>query len=144
MYRTNQAKRIHDNARVIQQWLDQARRTGQRLPSIGHSQPRFTWDARVTIEMSPDGGSAESQYATTRDVSAGDVVVRCRRPLAVGATLRLTLDETGESATGTVQSCVQEIGAFVATVSFSKPTVTRRPPVRAICVGPSCPRTAVA
>lgn len=144
MYRMNHATRIHDHARVIQQWLDLARSTGQRLPSIGHAQPRFTWDARVTIAMVRDDRSTESHYATARDMSAGDLAIRCRRAIAVGTTLRITLDDTGDSVSGIVQSCVQEISTFAVVVVFAKPPVARRPPVRGVCVGPTCPRIAVA
>ncbi len=108
------------NATVtIQRWLNEARQGGDRNGYLGHRRhPRFGWDAPITLELMDGKEVIETFYGTARDMSVGGMGLRCRREMASGTEVRITLDRTGDSVRATVRYCAESVTNFNVGVAF--------------------------
>lgn len=103
---------------VVQRLLSQARRDGQRDAYAGkRRQPRFSWQASVTVEVV---GTRTSQafYATTRDIGAGGMGLRTRQRLAPLTVVRVNVEGEDEPLNGRVRHCSETVGAFLIGIEF--------------------------
>ena len=113
-------------------WLSEARRTGVADSYTGkRREPRCSWDVQVTIDVLGDREPGESYYANSRDISARGMGLRCRRPVPTHALVRITIDETGESAVARVAQCTRGICDYHIGVEFIRETGSASAPAGA-------------
>ena len=104
---------------TVRQWLVNARLRGEEDVYAGkRRRPRVTWQVPVTVEILDGVRANQSDYATSKDVSAGGMGLRCRRAIEARTLVRVVTDEDGRFVHARVMHCTETIGGFFIGVEF--------------------------
>ncbi|MCP4593642.1 MAG: hypothetical protein GY842_23135 [bacterium] len=107
------------DATQTQQWLDEARETGQTdTYSRKYRDPRTTWNVPLEIHLNVEGGLQETWYVTSCDISEGGVGFKCRSSVAPYTQVMVCRAGEMVGVTAATVSCTQTLGGFLIGCEF--------------------------
>ena len=106
-------------AAIRQQWLDEARQTGEAdsfASKRGHA--RYTWREQLDLVVQLPGGRTEEYIATARDISESGLMVFCRSEIDPSQHGEVSQSGTGEAVPVITRHCTQTLGGFLIGLDF--------------------------
>ena len=101
------------------QWLDEAKRTGERDFHAGkRREPRMAWERPLEIRVVSEDNQVEPRRGTTRTLSDSGIGFTCAQPIEPAAKIEVSLPGETTKIPAVVRQCTETAAGYLVGAEF--------------------------